>query len=216
MPPTTFHWVLSTEPTITVGLQFIPAACMDKAVELTLHNVVANYVSTNVEHAAARWLLVRVYIYQAESLMAGHATDGHVPELTAQTGIIDLLYLQSFVVLCAAFDTPSYGALHNGLLPISSERFEELRFAWKTAERLLTFIREKFTFSLLPEDNGEDDDEDDDDDDDPEDFTAAAMVSIYIPVSSMRCSFVPAMRSPHGICDDVLYCGLGKGQCSHL
>lgn len=153
---------------------------MDKAIQATLHNVIANYASTNVDHKVPRWLLVRIFIYQAQTIIAGHATEGHVPDITTVPGIIDLLYLQSFAVLAAAFDTPSYEAIRNNRLPIQLERFEELRVGWKVAESLLKFIQNQFTFTVLPEFEAHDDDSTDDEDlIIPRNFTEAAMVSIH-------------------------------------
>lgn len=177
MPPATYQWVLSTQPTVAVGGEFFAAACMNKAVEVTLHNIVANFASTNMEHIFARLFLVRIYIYQACSLIAGHATNGHVPDLATPAGITDLLYLQSFVVLCAAFDPDAYKGLRSPdeLLPIEDDRYQELCLAWKTVESLLVFVKEKFTFSLLP--GYESESETDDGAVWPQDFTEAALVS---------------------------------------
>lgn len=154
---------------------------MDKAVELTLHNVVANYASTNVEHDTARWLLVRVYIYQAQCLIDGESVEGHLPALTTPTGIIHLLYLQSFTILCTAFDTASYAKLVEGCLPIRQDRFDEIRVAWKTAESLLIFVKQHFIFSPSIEvDHIDFQNKSIVDEDAPQDFTEAAMVCTNI------------------------------------
>lgn len=187
MPPTTFHWVLSTKPTIADSLHFIPGASMDKAVEVTLHNIVMNYLSTNVDHTTARRLLTHIYIYQAEYIMAGNVEAGHVPDLTTPAGIVDLLYLQSFVVLSPAFDTPSYAALVDGLLPIGTERLEELQCAWNTVGRLLAFIEDNYVYSANASD--EEDSESDSEGESFQNFTQVSMVRHDCLLNTLLISF---------------------------
>ncbi|KAJ7083514.1 hypothetical protein C8R43DRAFT_1175198 [Mycena crocata] len=119
MRATTAHFVISIEPCIAYGLH-------------------AHY------HASARWLLVRIFIFQATNIIAAR-TPLHVPRLAEKEGLWDLLTLQSFVIIYCALDGGSYQDIanrgpHRNALPMSSDRFQELMHAWKLVCQLEIFL----------------------------------------------------------------------------
>ncbi|KAK6985125.1 hypothetical protein R3P38DRAFT_3230785 [Favolaschia claudopus] len=73
----------------------------------------------------------------------------HVPDLTTPDGMLDLLALRSFTVLCHALHASAYKLLNQGqkpnALPITAEAFADLDLAWDLAIELDHHIGSHYT-----------------------------------------------------------------------
>ncbi len=125
----------------------------------------------------------------------------HLPDLATSNGVLDVLALRSFVVLFMALTSSAYPyqveTTHCQALPVSSDVWEELLFAWTMALNLDEYLSEHYTFKRLQESG-------------PESIEEAADVSSsqtqYHQTHSIH--LVPANSTYHGRVH-------GKISCSH-
>lgn len=128
---------------------------------MTLHGFVNDDGSVHDK----RWLLVRLFIYQAMVLLEDRVADLHVPDLTTDIGLTDFLYLRSFVFLCVVLDYDQFGALAHqrpvsdvelcadAQPAIDSDRFRQISVAWDMVRRLDKYLESHYRFGLKPERN---------------------------------------------------------------
>ncbi|KAK7017848.1 hypothetical protein R3P38DRAFT_3201506 [Favolaschia claudopus] len=142
MPATFIHSVLTTEHSIANGRHGIAASNLSNCVLVTLHNVLLSAVTTNADHEPARRFLIRIFIFiafnlldplntQADPLRAAPTNANlrpparaesllaHLPDITTVDGLLDLLALQSFVVLYMALSSVYPGP--SGRMPVDAE-----------------------------------------------------------------------------------------------
>ncbi|KAF7335850.1 hypothetical protein MSAN_02331500 [Mycena sanguinolenta] len=143
MPATFPHAVISLNDCMGVGRHGIPISNLSHCVYTTLHNTVVS----NLAMAPA---------------VAGEVRGGlsartreHLPDLATSDGIVDILALQSFVVLSVALNGSGYQYSvdkdkDNGdLLPLETEAARELSLAWKLAHDLVEFVSHAFIFEKI-------------------------------------------------------------------
>lgn len=154
MPSGTIFTSVSTEPTIVVSLQAFTAACTGRTVEMAIHSFVRGRRTTGTPCVSdGRWLLLRLFVYQAMSFLADRPADPHLPDLTTDDGLHDFLLLRSLVILCPALDVDEYlnttvacGHAEKSEDPnwdvsdtrpaITSHRFAEVTHAWEMVHQL--------------------------------------------------------------------------------
>ncbi|KAF7343646.1 hypothetical protein MSAN_01985500 [Mycena sanguinolenta] len=176
MPATFPHAVISLTDCIGAGRHGVPISNLSHCVYVTLHNTVCAKSTTNADHEPARRFLVRMFIFVALAFMdfrngAGgrgrSEADGisplpsartrvHLPDLSTNHGVIDLLALRSFVILVLALNGSSYAysvsrdPVDNDVLPLETEEARELSLAWKLAHNLVDYVSGAFTFTKTP------------------------------------------------------------------
>ncbi|KAJ7613364.1 hypothetical protein DFH06DRAFT_1344710 [Mycena polygramma] len=66
----TIHFVISLTDCAAAGLHSHCASSLSSGIWCSLHNVITDSATTNADHATARSLLVRIFIYQARQIVA--------------------------------------------------------------------------------------------------------------------------------------------------
>ncbi|KAJ7205123.1 hypothetical protein B0H12DRAFT_1080374 [Mycena haematopus] len=172
MPATFPHAVISMTDCIGAGRHGIPISNLSHCVYVSLHNTVLAKSTTNADHEPARRFLVRIFIFTMLAFMeprdgsGGRGRDGggprlaartraHIPDLSTNNGVLDLLALRSFVVLVVAINGSGYAySMDNAqtLLPLETEAARELSLAWKLAHNVIDYVSSAFTFkkSMAP------------------------------------------------------------------
>ncbi|KAJ7445565.1 hypothetical protein B0H11DRAFT_2249455 [Mycena galericulata] len=149
MASTQIHWVLSLSECIAWGHHFHCVSTMGRSVQSTLHDAITNWATTNANHATARWLMIRIFIFECEHILK-RRTILHVPDVRNKEELWDVVCLLSFVVLYPALDAASYeSALEvvKGAAPahrMDVDRFAELMVALGCARRLIEFIGKEY------------------------------------------------------------------------
>ncbi|KAJ7206723.1 hypothetical protein B0H12DRAFT_1080157 [Mycena haematopus] len=168
MPATLPHAVISLTNCIGVGRHGIPVSNLSHCVYVSLHNTVLAKSTTNADHEPARRFLVRIFIFTMLAFIEPRdgsggrgredngrprlaaRTTAHIPNLSTNDGVLDLLALRSFVVLVVALNSSSYehAVERNGsnLLPLETEAARELSLAWKLAHDVVQYVSHTFTF----------------------------------------------------------------------
>jgi hypothetical protein len=140
MRSTQIHFVISLTDCIAVGHHGHCAAELSSGIHCTLHNIMTNGATTNADHATARHLLVRVFIFQCLRLLA-KKPGLHIPDLTVGEQLFDLMNLICFVILYPALAVASYVDIDKDQrMPMDEERFAELLYAWILLGRLIRFF----------------------------------------------------------------------------
>lgn len=164
------HFVISLEDTIAAGVHTIHAAQAEAAVQVVLHHSVTESFSTNASHDSVLWLLVRLYIFWVQNIL--HRTScahfpryrldfvtadynpeldhEHVPNIETRRGLLELLFLHSYVVLYPSLNPAAYDSAaptRNQLgvpLAMEVERYREYEFALLCAVRLGAYLDDCF------------------------------------------------------------------------
>ncbi|KAF7361554.1 hypothetical protein MSAN_01189000 [Mycena sanguinolenta] len=165
MPASVPHCVISLTDCIGAGRHGIPASNISHCVFVTLHNTVLSSSTTNADHEPARRFLIRIFIFIVLAIVDPQNGDykssmprtsrmkAHLPDLTTEEGVLDILALRSFVVLFLALNGSGYSYRvdrtdkFKRLLPLDDETAKELSLAWKLAHDLDAAISSSFTFS---------------------------------------------------------------------
>ncbi|KAJ6448410.1 hypothetical protein C8R47DRAFT_1231045 [Mycena vitilis] len=139
----TRHFIISLEDTIAHGLHTIQSEQAEAAVQVILHHIVTEDASTNASHDSARWLLVRLFIFWVEQILQNAPLESnHFPDIETKYGLLQLLYLQSYVILYPALDFNAYAAhahttdRFGDALPMHIDRYREYEFALFSIMRL--------------------------------------------------------------------------------
>ncbi|KAF7373699.1 hypothetical protein MSAN_00580900 [Mycena sanguinolenta] len=157
MPATFPHAVISLTDCIGAGRHGVPISNLSHCVYVTLHNTVCAKSTTNADHEPARRFLVRGRS-EADGIspLPSARTRVHLPDLSTNHGVIDLLALRSFVILVLALNGSSYAysvsrdPVDNDILPLETEEARELSLAWKLAHNLVDYVSGAFTFTKTP------------------------------------------------------------------
>ncbi|KAJ6449492.1 hypothetical protein C8R47DRAFT_1230612, partial [Mycena vitilis] len=142
----TIHFVVSITDCAAAGLHSHCASSLSSGIWCSLHNVITDSATTNADHATARSLLVRIFIYQARQIVA-RKPQIHVPDITKNEQLFDLVNLICFVILFPALSTSSYAYMQHGMLLMQEDRHLELMYAWKLLTQLITFVDEHASFT---------------------------------------------------------------------
>lgn len=149
----TFSMFIAMQPTIAVSMEAVTAACAARAVEIAIHA----FILDNPAAHDRRWLLVRLFIYQAMVLLDDRIADPHVPDLTTDEGLSDFLFLRCFVIICVALDHTEFGLASEQSAPvipypldarpaIASDQFRQISLAWEMVHQLDRYINAKYRF----------------------------------------------------------------------
>ncbi|KAJ7070193.1 hypothetical protein C8F01DRAFT_546667 [Mycena amicta] len=129
MRPILPHYVITPVDSAAIGFHFLNARCMDRAVAAELHTTFAGAVSTNIEHSAANWLLVRVFIFEIDSILSARKGE-HVWDLEDPDQLFQFAILLAYCVVAPALDLSAYKhrqkhASNKYILPMFLDRFQE-------------------------------------------------------------------------------------------
>ncbi|KAJ7055306.1 hypothetical protein C8F01DRAFT_1160089 [Mycena amicta] len=129
MRPAIPHYVLTPSDSVMTGMQFLHVQCMDRAVAVEIHTTFAGKISTNVEHSPARWLFVRVFIYQIDHILKNKRNE-HVFDLAQSDQLFQFILLMAYCIVAPALEVSAYKDLQKYgrstcILPIYKERFQE-------------------------------------------------------------------------------------------
>ncbi|KAF7374676.1 hypothetical protein MSAN_00352600 [Mycena sanguinolenta] len=175
MPATFLHAVVSLTDCIGVGRHGVPISNLSHCVYITLHNTVVSKSTTNADHEPARRFLVRIFIFIVLALkdprngaggrgrsegdgispQPSSRTKAHLPDLSTNDGVLDLLALRSFIVLIVALNSSTYQYTVDrdkdpqNLLPLETEAARELSLAWKLAYDLTDYVSYTFDFKKV-------------------------------------------------------------------
>ncbi|KAJ7652198.1 hypothetical protein DFH06DRAFT_1134717 [Mycena polygramma] len=137
------HFIISLEDTVACGVHTIQSEQAEAAVQVILHHVVTEDASTNASHDSARWLLVRLFIFWVEKILQNAPLESnHFPDIETKYGLLQLLCLQSYIILYPALDLTAYAAhghttdRFGDALPMHIDRYREYEFALFSAMRL--------------------------------------------------------------------------------
>ncbi|KAJ6462399.1 hypothetical protein DFH09DRAFT_1347663 [Mycena vulgaris] len=150
MGASTQHLVIGLEDAAVLGQHGHCATAIASSVHVIFHITVTEGISTNAEDNTAKWLLLRIYFFQAHHLTQDHRL-AHVYDLTDTRDVWQLLTLQSFAILYLALNTAQYAPFKVGrwghaiLLP--QARCAEVEAAWRGAARLTAHVNEHYRFS---------------------------------------------------------------------
>ncbi|KAK7061379.1 hypothetical protein R3P38DRAFT_2829174 [Favolaschia claudopus] len=141
------HFVISLEDTIAHGLHSINAPQIQPAVFSVLHNFVMEGFHTHVEHRAIQWWLVRMFIFWADIIQEKISDANiHYPNVATLQGFLDVLTLQSYVVLYPALrldpyeSMPATAGTFGTASHMTAERYQEYDFAVYSAVSLQRWI----------------------------------------------------------------------------
>ncbi|KAJ7511094.1 hypothetical protein B0H11DRAFT_1953928 [Mycena galericulata] len=143
MPPSAVHVVITSEDSIAIGAHMAPACHAERLVDSVNHNTFTSDVTTNVDHAPARRLLLRLWIFTADRLVGPRTHTEHLPVLTEHQGILDLLALRSFVILYLAIDPAHYQTDEHRLV-VGKDVWAEVRVCWDLVVELDKYIEENY------------------------------------------------------------------------
>ncbi|KAJ7053744.1 hypothetical protein C8F01DRAFT_1089433 [Mycena amicta] len=129
MRPAIPHYVLTPSDSVMTGMQFLNVQCMDRAVAVEIHTTFAGKISTNVEHSPARWLFVRVFIYQIDHILKNKRNE-HVFDLAQSDQLFQFILLMAYCIVAPALEVSAYKDCQKYgrsmcILPIYKERFQE-------------------------------------------------------------------------------------------
>ncbi|KAJ7736366.1 hypothetical protein DFH07DRAFT_779712 [Mycena maculata] len=189
MPAAKPHCVLTMSDSIGVGKHGIPMSNASNTVFITLHNVVVSSITTNADHEPARRFLTRIFIFVALAFTNPHNTDPasvgaantyplpdgilqHLPDIETADGVLDVLALRSFVILFVALTSSAYPHMQGRALPVNSEVWQELSYAWTLALDLDGHIVKRYSFERSNESG-------------PESFNEAADLTLLTMAASM-------------------------------
>lgn len=144
MPAGYTHAVVTTEDSAGLGTHSMPISNIMHCVLNTLHLVLIDDVTTNVDPEPSRLIPIKIFQFVALVMIDPLAQQefgerpttcgltefwkGKVPDITKQDGLADLLALRSFVVIFLALGTESYLNLHkNGPLPVTETACREIQ-----------------------------------------------------------------------------------------
>ncbi|KAJ7615105.1 hypothetical protein DFH06DRAFT_1343962 [Mycena polygramma] len=141
------YFTLSLDDSITLSFQSIQAAQTEAAVQVILHHIVTQNAATKSPHDSARWLLLRLFIFWVDKITQDTpVSQNHFPDLQTKRGLLELLCLQSFVLLYPALNPDSYTSAVSTSdelgppLEMPMERYIEYRFALICCLRLAAYI----------------------------------------------------------------------------
>ncbi|KAJ6474067.1 hypothetical protein C8R47DRAFT_1221313 [Mycena vitilis] len=146
------YFTLSLDDTVTLSFQSIQAAQTEAAVQVILHHIVTQNAATKSPHDSARWLLLRLFIFWVDKITQDTpVTQNHFPDLQTKRGLLELLCLQSFVLLYPALNPDSYTSAVSTSdelgppLEMSMERYVEYRYALMCCLRLAAYVDGHFS-----------------------------------------------------------------------
>ncbi|KAK6985078.1 hypothetical protein R3P38DRAFT_2805807 [Favolaschia claudopus] len=149
------HFIISLEDTIAYGLHSINGAQIQPAIFTVLHNLVTEGFHANAEHCAIQWLLVHhtttwvVRFIQYELLLnkvGRPETPMHYPNIGTPEGLLDIMTLQSYVVLYPALllepykNMPATKSMMGTASSMTAERYQEYDLALYSCVSLQRWI----------------------------------------------------------------------------
>lgn len=157
MPPGSMHTCIATEPTITVAMQTFTSVCAARAVEIAIHSFVMGdaFTASTATVSEERWLLVRLFIFQAQALLHGHGEqDHHVFDLRTDHGVNNFIMLRSFVILALVFDAAAFTPAAQpdpSNDPCSRRELRQLICAWDLVIQMDHHVRSQYDYVLKPD-----------------------------------------------------------------
>lgn len=173
MPHGTRHFIMTLEDSLAQGVHTINSAQAAVAVGVLITLTVCDGDATNEPTEPMRWLFVRLFIFWAEKIvggkratpplplrllmsMLGASVDlNHFPDVLTREGLMDVLYLASYVILYPSLRPENYPDEQDidedmgTALPMPFDRYAEYEYALWMVVQLAAYL-DSDKFQLKP------------------------------------------------------------------